>query len=50
MLHFAATAVAARSIVTAALRRRIGGTDGDGRERGDAQNNFRDSFHGNSPF
>jgi hypothetical protein len=51
MVRSAATAaLAAGSIVAAALRRRISGTEGDGRERGDAQDNFRDSFHCNSPY
>jgi hypothetical protein len=50
MFHVAATAAfAAGSVVTAALRSRVGGTDGDSRERGCGQDDFRDSFHCNSP-
>jgi hypothetical protein len=51
MFYFAATAVlAAGSVVAATLRRRETGTDREGRQRGDTKNNFRDSFHCNSPF
>ena len=45
----ATTALAARSVVTAVLRRRKAGADGKSRERGDAQYNFRNVFHCNSP-
>jgi hypothetical protein len=46
MFHLAATtALAARPVVTAALRRRESRGDGDRRERGNAQNDFRNLFH-----
>jgi hypothetical protein len=50
MLRFAAnSALAARSVRAAILRHLETGGEGDGRERGDAQNDFRHAFHGNSP-
>ena len=49
VVGLAATAVAAGSIRAAVLRGGEAGPDSDSRERGDAQYDFRNSFHCNSP-
>jgi hypothetical protein len=50
MRQFAATPVAAGPIRAAILRLGEARAESEGRERDDAEDNFRDSFHGNSPF